>query len=109
MSPFTGTTGARDGNAAGNRTALSNSITGQSIANGATFWVRWNDANASGADDGLAVDDFSLTPQAGVVLPTLSVNDVSLAEGNAGVTNSFAVSCGSAGAWSSTCCRDSLP
>lgn len=31
------------------------------IAPGATFWIRWNDFDASGADDGLAVDDFSLT------------------------------------------------
>jgi len=55
-------TGAKDGNAAANRTALSSTISGLSIPNGATFWIRWNDLDASGADDGLAVDDFSLTP-----------------------------------------------
>jgi uncharacterized protein len=81
----TGTAGARDGNAAANRTALSATIS-QSIANGATFWIRWNDADATGADDGLAVDDFSLTPQGGPPTPTLNINDVSLAEGNAGTT-----------------------
>ena len=33
-----------------------------SIANGATVWIRWTDVDVTGADDGLAVDDFSLTP-----------------------------------------------
>lgn len=32
-----------------------------SIAPGGSFWIRWNDFDASSADDGLAVDDFSLT------------------------------------------------
>ncbi len=54
--------GAKDGNNASFRTAISSSISPLSIANGATFWIRWLDFNASGADDGLAVDDFSLTP-----------------------------------------------
>lgn len=31
------------------------------IAAGATFWIRWTDFNAAGADDGLAIDNFSLT------------------------------------------------
>lgn len=58
----TGTsTGALDGNTVGED--KSHTITGLSIANGASFWIRWTDANASGADDGLAVDNFSLTPQ----------------------------------------------
>lgn len=84
----TGSVGARDGNAAGNRTSIGGSITGLSIPNGATFWVRWNDADASGADDGLAVDDFSLTArgQGGGGLPTVTIADVQAAEGNAGTT-----------------------
>ncbi len=84
-----GTAGARDGNAAGFRTARSHSIGGSlSIANGQEFWIRWTDFNASGADDGLAVDDFSLTPQAGAPpQPALSINDVALVEGDAGTTN----------------------
>jgi len=60
-----GTAGARDGNSAADRTAISSTINGLSIANGATFWIRWNDFNASGSDDGLSVDDFSLTPTGG--------------------------------------------
>jgi uncharacterized repeat protein (TIGR01451 family) len=82
--------GALDGNAAANRTAISHSIPGQSIANGATFWIRWNDLNAANADDGLAVDDFSLTPQGGgPVVPALNINDVTLAEGDPPGTTTF--------------------
>ena len=58
----TGTVGALDGNSAANRSVISATITGLSIEDGATFWIRWTDFNASGADDGLAVDDFRLTP-----------------------------------------------
>ncbi len=63
VTPNTVTSGAKDGNAAGNRTSLSSTIASLSIANGATFWIRWTDTDATGADDGLSVDDFSLTPQ----------------------------------------------
>lgn len=55
-----GTAGALDGNNAANRTAISSSITGISIANGATFWIRWTDFDITSSDDGLAVDDFTL-------------------------------------------------
>ncbi|MGF1577591.1 MAG: endonuclease/exonuclease/phosphatase family protein [Cyanophyceae cyanobacterium] len=54
------TTGAKDGNAAENRTIISNTIPNLNIANSSTFWFRWQDFNAPGADDGLAVDDFML-------------------------------------------------
>lgn len=52
----TGTTGAKNGNVV--RTSPSTTITGLSIPNSNTFWIRWVDADATGADDGLAVDDF---------------------------------------------------
>ncbi|HSX61761.1 MAG TPA: Calx-beta domain-containing protein [Tahibacter sp.] len=93
VTPNTATAGAKDGNAAGNRTALSSTIPSLGIANGATFWIRWTDIDASGADDGLAVDDFSLTPQGGPPAPALNVNDITLAEGDAGTTTfTFTVS-----------------
>ncbi len=93
VTPVTATVGAKDGNAAANRTAISSSVPALSIANGATFWIRWTDTNASGADDGLGVDDFSITPQGVPGLPSLTVNDVSLNEGNAGTTTfTFTVS-----------------
>ena len=86
-----GTASARDGNAAGFRTARSSTIPALSIANGATFWIRWTDIDASSADDGLAVDDFSLTPQGGgpPPLPVLNISDVTLAEGNPPGTTTF--------------------
>ena len=92
VTPVTATTGAKDGNAAANRTALSSSIAALAIPNGATFWIRWTDTNATSSDDGLAVDDLSVTPQGGGPA-NLSVDDVSLNEGNTGTTNfTFTVS-----------------
>lgn len=69
-----GTAGARNGNDAANRTALSATIGGQSIANGASFCIRWQDTDASGADDGLAIDDFSITAGAAAPAPDFSVS-----------------------------------
>jgi len=83
--PATAVVGARDGNAAGNRTALAATISGVSIASGSTFCVRWNDPDASGADDGLAIDEFSVTVS-GTPLPGLSINDISQSEGDSGTT-----------------------
>jgi hypothetical protein len=63
--PSTGSpTGERDGNQATNRTSVSATVDGLEIPSGATFWIRWAAPDAAGADDGLAVDDFSLTPHA---------------------------------------------
>src|SRR5438067_2531596 len=93
VTPDTVTTGAKNGNAAGDRTVLSSTISSLSIPNGASFFIRWTDTDASGADDGLAVDDFSITPQGAAATPTptptpsLSINDVTQAEGDAGTTN----------------------
>ncbi|AMY08736.1 Endonuclease/Exonuclease/phosphatase family protein [Luteitalea pratensis] len=83
-----GTVGALNGNVAPNRTALNVTITGLSIPDGASFWVRWADSDLiPGADDGLSVDDFSLTPSGPPpALPTLTVNGVTLGEGNTGTT-----------------------
>ena len=69
---LTGTVGTRNGNDAAYRTSLSNTITGINIATGQTFWIRFVDVNVSGIDDGLAIDDFSLTPKNS----TLSAIDV---------------------------------
>lgn len=83
----TGTVGALDGNAAANRTSINFTISNLNIASGTTFFIRWNDFNVSNADDGLAVDDFSLTPMGGGGgTPALSVNNVTVAEGNSGTT-----------------------
>ena len=62
--------GELEGNAAANYTAISATISGLNIPNGATFWIRWADFNAAGSDDSLAVDDFSLTPAANNTAPS---------------------------------------
>ncbi len=92
VTPNTATTGAKDGNAVGNRTSLSANIGQLSIANGATFWIRWSDADGSGADDGLAVDDTSLIARGtggGVVTPAATIADTALAEGDSGLKPAF--------------------
>jgi hypothetical protein len=75
-------TGALDGNSTANRTGISFTISGLSIEDGVTFWIRWTDFNASGADDGLAVDDFFLTPQSSPVPIQLASYTASLIRGN---------------------------
>jgi hypothetical protein len=61
----TGAAGATNGNAAAQQSARSSTITGLSIPNLAAYYVRWVDFDrtaGNGADDGLAVDNFNLTP-----------------------------------------------
>ena len=48
-------------------------ITGISVPPGVTIRFRWADFNATGADDGLAVDDFTMTPHGGGA-PTVSIS-----------------------------------
>lgn len=88
VTPNTGTTGSKDGNAALNRTAINSAFAGLTIANGATFWIRWTDTDASGADDGLAVDDFSLTPRAATAAGITIAGRVVTADGR-GIRNVF--------------------
>lgn len=54
-----GALGALNGNAPANRLAISGILVGVNLAPGATLWIRWLDYAASGADDGLAIDDLS--------------------------------------------------
>ena len=60
IAPVTLVIGAKDGNAAGNKTSIIYTIRNLSIPNGAVFLIRWNDFNASGSDDGLGVDDLTI-------------------------------------------------
>ena len=84
----TGTAGALNGNAAANQAAVSASISSLSIATGASFLLRWNSFDATGADDGLAIDNFSITPQGtvGNTPPTLSYNPASSVNFPAGLS-----------------------
>ena len=71
VAPVTGpSTGALDGNAAANRTFVTGTISGLNLASGSSLWIRWSDLNASGSDDGLAIDDFSVTAVQNVGVPT---------------------------------------
>lgn len=91
---ITGPTGALDGNAAANQTLISSTISSLNIASGATVWIRWTSFDATGADDGLAIDDFSLTAQGtgGSTCPSISLSPTSLPSGTQGVLYSQALS-----------------
>lgn len=71
IAPVTSGSNPLDGNAAANRTAgINSTITSLSVANGATFYIRYFDFNATNSDDGLGIDNFSLTvtvPSPGVI------------------------------------------
>ncbi|MFN2531820.1 MAG: DNA/RNA non-specific endonuclease [Pyrinomonadaceae bacterium] len=104
--------GALDGNA--NHTLVSSSITGLSIPNGTTFFIRWTDFDIAGSDDGLAIDDFSLTANGTIAdtapfvsssVPASGATDIAL---NSDVSinfsepvnvsnNWFQIACGSSG------------
>ena len=56
-----GALGALDGNLAANRTLVNATISGITLATNATLWVRWVDFDATGAEDGLAIDDISFS------------------------------------------------
>lgn len=57
----TGATGALDGNAAANQLEISYTITGLNVAPGSTVWLRWSDFVATESNDGLAIDQVSIS------------------------------------------------
>lgn len=105
------TLGAQDGNSAGNRTALSFTITGLGITNGASFWIRWTDFNISGSDDGLSVDDFSLIPYdadtAPSVASTTPANGAIAVAPAANITIDFNEAVNVSGSWFDITCTTS--
>lgn len=54
-----------DGNAATNQLAVSGTLSGLALAPGASLWLRWQDENINGADDGLAIDDVNFLADGG--------------------------------------------
>jgi predicted extracellular nuclease len=88
----TGTVGLLNGNT--NSLNISAIISSLNIASGSSIWIRWNDFNATSSDDGLGIDNFSISAD-GMAnpIPLISINDVSLLEGNSGTSNAnFTVS-----------------
>ncbi len=83
--PNTSGAGGIDGNT--NSTAISFTISGLNIAEGANFWIRWVDedvmpANMFASEHGLAVDDFSLTPFGGQTSVYLAPEEQTVNEGD---------------------------
>jgi len=103
------TAGALNGNAVGNRTAISFAITGLNIANGSTFWIRWTDFDIASSDDGLAIDDFSLTvaDAAPFVASTTPANSASNVALNANITINFSEPVNVTGTWFTISCTSS--
>lgn len=70
---FSGTLGKLDGNLVANKSAITYTISGLSIPNNGTIFLRWLDFNATGTDDGLGIDDFKIKAYASVLSPSLTV------------------------------------
>ena len=45
-------------------------FTGLNIPAGSFFWIRWLDINATGSDDGMGINDFSIKPCGTITPPT---------------------------------------
>ena len=82
--PITGgAAGALDGNLAANRVTITFSITGLSIPNGTEIMLRWADPDHTGADHGISIDDFSVTPMAASAAAATISGRVTSADGRA--------------------------
>lgn len=75
-----GSAGAVNGNLT--NINLTFEIAGLAISSGQTFYIRWMDLDVANADDGLAVDDFSLTPIGATVEPSITFSPAALAFGD---------------------------
>ncbi len=56
-----GSAAALDGNALANRAAVTGTVPNIGVGDGGTLCLRWTDVNASGTNDGLGIDDFTLS------------------------------------------------
>jgi len=88
ISPISGVAaGALDGNLAANRTTLTQTITfATPVEAGQQILLRWTDANDTGNDHGLAIDDLTVTASTGggVALPTVTVAAIDASAAEAG-------------------------
>jgi hypothetical protein len=58
---------------------ISYTIKGLNISAGTTFWIKFSDFDATGSDDGMGIDDFSITPNP--TDPEFSVSPTSISFG----------------------------
>lgn len=81
--------GARRGNDAENRAAISGTLSSLALPAGGTLWIRWNDFDVTSSDDGLAIDEFVIGLPGAEIPPKLKVSDAAADEGDAGTTPLF--------------------
>lgn len=75
ISPSSSSTGIKDGNITSNRkSGITTIIQGLTIPSNALFWIRWRDIDATGSDDGLAIDDFRISISATDLTPPVAVS-----------------------------------
>jgi hypothetical protein len=75
-----------DGNIAANRIQKTALLSSLNLSTGQSIWIRWLDFNAGSQEDGLTVDDFSVTPnpaanRTGVFIRGIGTIDVDLGDG----------------------------
>ncbi len=77
------TAAALDGNNIGNRAAVTATVSGVSWGYGQTLTLRWSDKDDAGADDGLAMDDFSFTA---TQVPAPTITHIHTVQGSGGTS-----------------------
>jgi hypothetical protein len=90
-------TGALDGNLPENQNEITYTINGLSISPGGEFWLRWSDPDASGNDDGLAVDDFSIDLTTPPVIFSIATSSLNFDTADVGSSSSLPVTVENAG------------
>jgi hypothetical protein len=90
---FTTSAGALDGNASSNRiVGISSTLSGISIPNNSSIWLRWTDINDTNNDAGVAIDDVSVVLSAGN-MSSLITNATTAMSGNYILTTTNASGC----------------
>ena len=87
--PKTGTVGAIDGNASANRTSVSSILTGISIPNGSYLFLKWVSSNVSGNDQGMSIDDLSVSWTTAVATAPAAPSITSINPGDGSLSVAF--------------------
>lgn len=75
-------TGAKNGNQAANRKFITYTISGLNIPVNAVFFIKWKEFDATGAEDGLAIDDLSMIVGSSTVADVTAPSVVNFAPAN---------------------------